>query len=184
MKKLTKERKKEFVEMLTDEIKTNNINLLVSFSGLSVPEMQQLRIELKESGCKMMVVKNTLLEKAYKNISYDEMCKEITGPVFVIWSKESDEIGVVKNLFNFKKKAGKIDIKAGIIGKKIFSSADLEIIGKLPGRKEIEARIVWNLKAPVVRIINSLKYPVTRIVQDFKQMAETKSKEVNQNPSP
>jgi len=174
MKKLTKERKKEFVEMLTDEIKANNISLLVSFSGLSVPEMQQLRIELKESGCKMMVVKNTLLEKAYKNVSYDEMCNDISGPIFVIWSKESDEIGIVKSLFGFKKKAGKIDIKAGVLGRKIFTSADLERIGRLPGRKELEAGIVWNLKAPIVRIINSLRYPATRVVQDFKQIAETK----------
>ena len=174
MKKLTKQRKKEFVDMLTEEIKANNINLLVSFSGLSVPEMQQLRIELKAAGCRMMVVKNTLLEKAYQNVSYDEMCKDISGPIFIIWSKESDEIGIVKNLFSFKKKAGKIDIKAGVLGKKIFTSADLEMIGKLPGRKEIEANIVWNLKAPIVRIINSLRYPVTRVVQDFKQIAETR----------
>jgi len=184
MKKLTKERKKEFVEMLTEEMKTNNINLLVGFSGLSVPQIQQLRAELKASGCKMMVVKNTLLMKAYQNISCDEMCKDISGPIFIIWSKETDEIGVVKNLFNFKKKNGKIDIKKGVMGKKFFSSTELESIGKLPGKKEIEAMIVWNLKAPVVRIINSLRYPVTRIVQDFKQIAETKGKDANQNPSP
>lgn len=174
MKKLTKQRKREFVEMLTEEIKGNNINLLVSFSGLSVSKMQQLRSELKEAGCKMMVVKNTLLEKAYQNVSYDEVCRDISGPIFIIWSKESDEIGVVKNLFSFKKRAGKIDIKAGILGNKILTSADLEKIGRLPGRKEIEAKIVWNLKAPIVRIINSLKYPVTRVVQDVRQIAETK----------
>ena len=68
MKKLTKEKKKEFVEILTDEIKANNINLLVSFSGLSVSEMQRLRGNLKEAGCNMRVVKKTLLEKAYKNV--------------------------------------------------------------------------------------------------------------------
>lgn len=174
MKKLTKARKKEFVEMLTDEIKENNINLLVSFSGLSVPEIQQLRTGLKESGCRMMVVKNTLLEKAYKNISYDEMCKEIKGPIFVIWSKATDEIGVVKALFDFKKKAGKIDIKVGLMGNRFFSSKELEIIGKLPGKKELEAKIVWSLKMPVLRIIGALKYPATRLIQDFIQIAETK----------
>jgi large subunit ribosomal protein L10 len=174
MKKLTKKRKEEFVEMLTDEIKGNNINLLVSFSGLSVPEMQQLRDRLRESGCRMMVVKNTLLEKAYKNMSYDEMCKGITGPIFVIWSKDSDEIGVVKNLFNFKKDAGKIDIRAGMVGKRFFSSEELEVLGKLPVRKELEAKVVWSLKVSFLRITGALRYPVTRLIQDFKQIAEIK----------
>lgn len=175
MKKLTRGKKKEFVEMLTEEIKGNNINLLVSFSKLSVPEMQQLRVGLKETGCKMMVVKNTLLEKAYQNANFDEVCKDIFGPLFIIWSKESDEIGIVKNLFNFKKKTGKIDIKAGILDKKIFTASELEKIQKLPSKKEIEARIVWNLRSPLMRIINSLRYPVIRVVQDFKQIAEDKT---------
>jgi len=174
MKKLTKERKKEFVEMLTDEIKANNINLLVGFSGLSVAEMQQLRGELKESGCKMKVVKNTLLEKAYHNINCDDMCKQIEGPVFMIWAKATDEISLVKNLYNFKKKAGKINIKAAFMDDRIFSSGDLELMGKLPGRKEIESKIVWSLKMPALRIVNSLKFPLMRLINDFNRIAETK----------
>ncbi len=174
MKNFTKEKKKEFVKIFTDEIKTHNINILVNFSGLSVPEMQQLRTDLKESGCRMMVIKNTLLEKAYKNTDYYEMCDGIRGPTFTVWSKEIDEIGVVKKLFDFKKKSGKIDIKAGLIGGRLFSSEELEIIGNLPGRKEIEAKIVWSLKMPVLKMVNALKYPVTRLIQDFKQIAETK----------
>jgi len=174
MKKLTKEKKKEFVEILTDEIKANNINLLVSFSGLSVSEMQQLRRNLKEAGCNMKVVKNTLLEKAYKNVKFDEMSEKIGGPVFIIWAKSDDEINVIKNLYEFKKKIGKIDVKAGFISDRILSSEELEMIGKLPGRKGLEAKIVWCLRLPAMRVVNSLKFPLMKLVNDINQIAETK----------
>jgi large subunit ribosomal protein L10 len=174
MKILTKEKKKEFMEMLANEIKTNDLNLLVRFTGLSVLEIQQLREELKGSGCKMMVVRNTLLSRVYKDISFDEMSDEIGGPMFIIWAKDMDEIGVVKALFKFKGKAGKIDIRAGIIDNKFFSSRDLEAIGKLPTKKEIEVKIVWGLKTPFLRLVYSLKYPVMRVIQDFKQIGESK----------
>jgi large subunit ribosomal protein L10 len=174
MKKLTKEKKKEFVEILTDEIKANNINLLVSFSGLSVSEMQQLRGNLKEAGCNMKVVKNTLLEKAYKNVKFDEMSEKIGGPVFIIWAKSDDEINVIRNLYEFKKKIGKIDVKAGFISDRILSPEELERIGKLPGRKGLEAKIVWCLRLPAMRVVNSLKFPLMKLVNDINQIAETK----------
>jgi len=174
MKKMTRERKKEFVDTLTNEIRKNNINLLVSFSGLSVGEMQQLREDLKETGCKMTVVKNTLLEKAYKNMNCDDMSKQITGPVFIIYAKSDDEIGVVKNLYEFKKRTGKINLRAGFISNRILSSEDLELIGKLPGRKGIQAKIVLSLRTPALRIVNSIKFPSMKLVSDLHQIAGTR----------
>jgi len=70
-----------------------------------------------------------------------------------------------------------MDIKAALVGNKLFSSAELLLIEKLPGKKEIEARIVWNLRMPIRRIVNVLNFPVVRVVRDFKQIAENKRKE-------
>ncbi|HOL22695.1 MAG TPA: 50S ribosomal protein L10, partial [bacterium] len=77
MKRLTKKKKEEFVEKMREEIQKNNLNLIVGFSGLSVSEMQKIREELKEKGCKMRVVKNTLLERVYQKINFEDMCKQI-----------------------------------------------------------------------------------------------------------
>jgi len=177
MKRLTKKRKEEFIEQMSEELQKTNINLIVGFSGLSVLEMQRIREELKEKGCKMRVVKNTLLERVYQKINCKDICKQIVGPVFIVWAKGDDEIGIVKKMYNFQKQFGKMDIKAALVGNKLFSSAELLLIEKLPGKKEIEARIVWNLRMPIRRIVNVLNFPVVRVVRDFKQIAENKRKE-------
>ncbi|MCM8777485.1 MAG: 50S ribosomal protein L10 [Candidatus Omnitrophica bacterium] len=177
MKRLTKKKKEEFVEKMSDEIQKNNLNLIVGFSGLSVPEMQKIREELKDKGCKMQVVKNTLLERIYQKINFGDICKHIGGPAFIIWANVDDEIDIVKKIYDFQKQFRKMDVKAALVGNKLFSSAELALIEKLPRKKEIQSQVVWILRMPVRRIINALNSPLLRVISDFKQIAENKRKE-------
>ncbi|HOK57165.1 MAG TPA: 50S ribosomal protein L10 [bacterium] len=86
MKKWTKKRKEEVVKKLTEEFKNSKINILGSFSNLTVSEMQKIRDSIKEFGGNVMVVKNNLIDIVFQNLSKDEVCKFISGPSFVIWS--------------------------------------------------------------------------------------------------
>ncbi|MDD5600781.1 MAG: 50S ribosomal protein L10 [Actinomycetota bacterium] len=183
MGRLTKKKKEEFVKQMSEDIKSNNLNFIIGFSGLSVPEIQQIREGLKEEGCKMRVVKNTLLERVYQKIGYEEMCKYIEGPAFIVWTNANDEIGVVKKIYNFKKQLGKIDVKAALVSNKLLSSKELSLIEKLPGKKEIEVKIVWCLKMPVIRIINALNFPALRVTNSIKQIANNKRKEIENGKS-
>lgn len=177
MKKLTKKKKEEIVERIIEEIKQNKCNFIIGFSGLTVQEIQQIREELKGEGCKMEVVKNTLLQRIYQRINQEDICRHIEGPTFIIEANPEDEISIVKKIYNFQKEIGKIDVKAALIGNKLYTSKELSIIEKLPRRKEIEAKIVWNLKMPMIRIINALNFPILRVINDLKQISENKRKE-------
>lgn len=174
MKKLTKEKKQELVSQITEDIKESSINLLVGFSGLSVIEMQGLRRELAELDCSMKVVKNTLLERTYADLDQKDVCKDLTGPVFLVWTKNNDEIGVLKKLLLFQKKTEKIELKKGLIYNKEFGSEELVSIGRLPDKKQMEAMIVYNIRMPLIRIINSLKFPAARLISDLNKIAENK----------
>ena len=56
--------KKKTVESLTELLKSSHSTVVVSYSGLSVSEVNQLRADLKKAGCKLSVQKNTLMKKA------------------------------------------------------------------------------------------------------------------------
>ncbi|MCS7181230.1 MAG: 50S ribosomal protein L10, partial [bacterium] len=94
MKKWTKKRKEQIVEKLTNEFKNSNINILGSFSNLTVLEMQKMRQMVKELGGNVMVLKNNLINIIFKNLSKDEACRFISGPTFVIWSRQENEIEI------------------------------------------------------------------------------------------
>ena len=175
MKKLIKEKKKELVSKLTDDIKESKINLLVGFSGLSVTEMQGLRNDLSGLGCSMKVVKNTLLEKIYENINLGHICTGLKGPIFIVWSKGNEEISVLKKLLLFKEEKQKIDFKIGIINNKIFDEMELIRIGRLSNKQQIDASVVFALRMPFIRIINALRFPATRIIHSLNYIVEKQS---------
>lgn len=172
---MKKDKKIDLVKMLTEELKLSKLNLLVNFSGLSVSEMQDLREQVNENG-KLMVVKNSLIERTLKDLGQNELCEYLEGPIFVVWTVEKDEMGIIKKLVGFKKRIGKIELKAGFLNGEIISTEEIESIGKLPGRKELEALVVSYIKMPVVRVINSLKYPAIKMVNVLNQIKEQKEK--------
>jgi len=172
---MKKNKKVELVKMLTEELKLSKLNILVNFSGLSVSEMQNLREQVKKNG-KLMVVKNSLIERTLKDLGQNELCEYLEGPVFVVWTIEKDEIGIIKKLIGFKKDIGKIELKAGFLGGEIISAEEIASIGELPGRKELETLVVSYIKMPVVRVINSLKYPAIKMLNVLNQIKEQKEK--------
>ncbi|MCM8804015.1 MAG: 50S ribosomal protein L10 [Candidatus Omnitrophica bacterium] len=174
MNKWTKKRKEEIVKKLTEEFKNSKINILSSFSGLSVFEMKKIRDSIKNVGGNIMVVKNNLIEIIFKNLSKDQACKFINGPTFVVWSNKENEIEIIKSLIDFQKNIGKIEIKGGVLNGEIIDNNKLTEIGKLPSKKELQSQILYLLKMPSIRLVNSMRGPIRKLVSILNQIKEKK----------
>ncbi|HOM26485.1 MAG TPA: 50S ribosomal protein L10 [bacterium] len=174
MKKWTKKRKEEVVKKLTEEFKNSKINILGSFSNLTVSEMQKIRDSIKEFGGNVMVVKNNLIDIVFQNLSKDEVCKFISGPSFVIWSSKENEIEIIKSVLNFQKDTGKIEIKGGLLNGEVIEKDKIDQIGKLPGKKELQGMVITMIKMPTVRLVNSIKSPMTKLINVLNQIKSKK----------
>lgn len=174
MKKWTKKKKEEMVKLLTEEFKNSKINILGTFSGLTVSEMQKMRESIKEVGGKLMVLKNRMVEIILKNLSKDEACKFINGQTFVIWSSQENEIEIIKSILKFKEQTGKIEINGGFIGTETLNREKIEQIGKLPGKRELQGKIVYLLQLPILRLINSLKGPIVKTINILNEIKTKK----------
>jgi large subunit ribosomal protein L10 len=174
MKKWTKKRKEQLVKKLTEEFKNSKINILGSFSNLTVLEMQKMRDNIREVGGNVMVLKNNLIDLIYQNLSKDEVCKFINGPSFVIWSSKENEIEIIKSVLSFQKDTGKIDIKGGVLNGEIIGKDKIDQLGKLPGKKELQGMVITMIKMPTIRLVNSLKSPITRVINVLNQIKSKK----------
>jgi len=177
MKIMNKTKKREIVDWLTEEFKNSTIIVLGNFSGLTVSEMQNLRQSVKERYGNLKVIKNSLIERAFNNLSQDECINYLEGPIFVIWTREGDEVEIIKDIYSFQKKTGKIKIKGGIVNNKTVDANFLEKLSKLPSIKEIQIKIIYNIKFPVIRVINSIRGPVVKIINIVNQIKEKKERE-------
>lgn len=174
MKKWTKNRKVQVVNILTEEFKKSKINIFSSFLNLKVSEMQKLREMISQQDGKMMVVKNNLVNIVFQNLNKNEVCKFLNGPVFIVWSDKEKEVEIIKSLLNFQKDTGKIEIKGGILNGEIIDRDKINEIGRLPGKKELQMQLIFTMRMPVIRTINALRGPVSKLVNILNQIKTKK----------
>ena len=83
--------KKEVVAKLNDVLKASHTTVVVSYSALSVAEVNQLRIDLKKAGAKLSVHKNTLMKKAVDEDGLSELDDLFKGPSALVTAEEAGD---------------------------------------------------------------------------------------------
>lgn len=122
------------------------ITVLTDFKGMTVEEMTELRVKLRDKQVDYVVVKNTLARIAFTGGPHDvlkEKFKEHTGVAFGF----DDPVVAAKTLADFAKGSKKFSVKSGSLEGKLLSEPELVALSKLPGKPEMLAMMLGTLNA-------------------------------------
>lgn len=147
--------KETLVQGLTEKIKKNNGMVLTEYQGLTVAEISELRAKLRPVKCEYRVIKNTLSRIALKNAGIENFVQYFEGPT-AIAIENGDPVATTKILLDFSKEHAKLKLKAGLLGDKVLSPADLKALASLPSREVMLARLLGTMKAPISGLVNVL----------------------------
>ena len=171
---MRKSEKPEFVDKLSDELKSATSVVLVNYSGLTVKLQQELKKRLKPTGAKMSVVKNTLLKRAGASAKVDEKALEDTvlaGPTALIVGKD-DPIAPLQVIYKFAKEFEIPQLKVGIVEGNFQDKASLETLAKLPGKEVLLGQAVGAIAAPMYGIVGVLQGNLQKLIYILKSKAE------------
>lgn len=172
--------KAEAVAELKKELEVTPNFILVSFSGLTVKNMEELRKELRSSGSKMKVIKNNLFLRALKESS-NHSSREIKfgpdykGPLAAIFSDENLP-SIAKLCKDFKKKNEVFDMKAGYFSGEVLDAKGVESIAGLPSREELLSIIARGLNTPATQIASGINQVMASLARGIKAVAEKNGK--------
>lgn len=123
--------------------------VITDFRGLNVEKINMLRSEFRKADVEYRVVKNTLVKLAIKDQKYGEAVSEfLQGPTAIAWSYE-DPVSPAKIIANFAKDNEKLKIKGGVIEDgTVLDAAGIEKLSKMPGKAEIQAKLLATFMAP------------------------------------
>jgi len=172
---MTRSDKEKLLRELLEEFSASKMLVFAEFSGLSVKEMEKIRKEIKHFSCRLRVLKNSLVKKAFQTMEKNDASHFLDGPHLVVWSRTGDEVEVLRNLAAFAKNSGKVSLKFGILNDEIVDAGFLEALSRLPSKKALQARAVGSLVSPLVRLTGALRYPVTRCVLCLKELEKQRS---------
>jgi large subunit ribosomal protein L10 len=155
----TKKQKEKIIEKFKQNLEKQKSMVFVDFRGLSVPEISDLKRELKKLGAKFLVIKKTLFKIASKDVDKElsEKIEDLEGQPAVVFSFE-DEIAAAKSVYNFAKKNEKLKILGGFF-EKLFRDKETTIqFAQIPSKAELVARLVGSFKSPILKLDNALIY--------------------------
>lgn len=163
---ITKQKKATILSQLGDVMKQTASGVFVSFKGLTVSEVNELRAELKKESVKYQVVKKTLLKRALndKNLSGD--MPSLDGEVAFAYLADGDDLTApARALQSFVKKfKEKLAFLGGFIDGKYLSQDETKVVALIPG--------VQTLRGMFANVINS---PRARFAVALSEVAKTKN---------
>jgi large subunit ribosomal protein L10 len=129
--------------------------IVVDYKGLNVPQVTELRRQLRTAKASYRVVKNTLAKRALKNTSFAPLEKHFKGTTAVAYTK-SDAVALAKTLTTFMKGAPALSIKAAVVQGRAIQPAEVNDLAALPGKPELYAKLLFLLQAPMVQLVSVL----------------------------
>lgn len=140
--------KQEEVKKIAEKMSNAKSVIVTEYSGLTVEQTQNLRRQLREEGCEMLVVKNNISKRAAKSLGYDDLSVDFKGPSGVVFAFE-ESVAAARILYNFAKKNKKIVIKSGVVDGDFYQPAQIKEIASLPNKDTLLAMLASQLYAPL-----------------------------------
>ncbi|MBU4299562.1 50S ribosomal protein L10 [Patescibacteria group bacterium] len=153
---LTKEQKQKILEDLKEKLDKQKAMIFADFTGLKVKDFSNLRKKLKKEGSELKVAKKTLFGLAFKNAGFEIPLKKMKGEIAAVFGY-GDELAAAKTVYQFTETNKNLKILGGIFEQKFIAAEKLIELAKLPTKKELLARLVWSISAPISNFVYVLQ---------------------------
>jgi large subunit ribosomal protein L10 len=143
------------LQRLETAFKGSDSAIIVDYKGLNVPQVTELRRQLRTVKASYRVVKNTLARRALKGTPFQPLEKFFQGTTAVAYTA-TDPVALAKTLTTFLKGAPALKIKAAVVQGRAVQPAEVTELAALPGKPELYAKLLFVLQAPMVQIVSVL----------------------------
>ncbi len=153
---MKKEVKDTIITALGEQLRQYPHFYLVDVTGLNAEETSNLRRKCFKSEIKMVVVKNTLLHKAFEasDIDYEPLYGTLKGNTAVMFANVAN---VPAKLLKEYAKAGVPALKGAYAEEGIYIGADkLDELSAIKSKSELIADVVALLQSPIKNVISGL----------------------------
>ncbi len=137
--------------------------LLTEYRGLSVPQLAELRKQLKAVAAEYRVVKNRLARIALEGSPLEGLRARLTGPTGLVIVRR-DPVAVAKALTTFVRTNPALTLKAGVIDGQVLEPRELRAVAELPSREALRGQLVGAIQGPLAVLVGLLTAPPRELV--------------------
>ena len=169
-----KNAKQQVVNEIKEKFQRAEAVVLVDYRGLNVAEVTEPRKRVREAGADYKGYKNSLMTRALTELGMEELIPYLTGPNAVALGY-GDPVVPAKIISEFAKDHDKLEVKAGMISRKVIGAEGVKSLANLPSKEVLVAQALGGLNAPITGFVNVLQGNIRNLVYALNAIAEKKT---------
>ncbi|MDX1514164.1 MAG: 50S ribosomal protein L10 [Gammaproteobacteria bacterium] len=170
---LTLESKKAVVAEVHEVASAAHSAVAAEYIGLTVAQMTDLRVQARNSGVYLRVVRNTLARRALENTDFACMRDGLAGPLVLAFSREEPS-AAARVIKEFSKSNDKLVVKLVSVDGRLLGPEGLEKLASLPTRDEAIAQLMSVMQAPIATFVRTLAEPYAMLVRTIGAIRDQK----------
>jgi large subunit ribosomal protein L10 len=162
---MKRDQKEQVVDELTQRLKAAETLLVADYRGLTMPQIDELRTRLIESGARFTVVKNTLTRRAAEAAGADALLTLLDGPSAIAFLEaDGDMVAAAKALATSARETNVLEIRGGVMQGRAMTAAEVENLATLPPEDVLRGQVLGAIVAPLTSLAGLLNAPLQNLV--------------------
>ena len=168
-----REQKAEAISEFSEGIGKATNAFVLDFKGITVPQVTELRKQVRETGSQYVVIKNTLALIAVKDSPLQKITGTFSGMTAVAYNT-TDAVALAKVLTKFAKDVPAVQFKAALLGGQIVPATEIQNIANLPSREELVSKLLFLLQSPIRGLVTVLAANIRNLAVVIDQVRKQK----------
>lgn len=159
-----RQEKQLLLNEIKDKIGSSKTLVLAQYQNLDPNNSADFRTNLADAGAELEVVKKRMLIKAaeYAGIALNTF--DMRGHIAVVFTNQ-DPIPATKVIYKFCQENEKnVEVVGGYFEGEVCSATDVKQISQLPNKKEMQARLLAVLEAPMSQMLSVVQSLLTSVI--------------------
>ena len=174
---MSKTERQATVESLAEQLRGSPNVFLTDFTGLNVLRMTELRRRLRAAGVQYVVVKNTLVQRAFAATGVSALDEHLAGPTGLVLSG-TDPLAGARVLAEFAREFERPAIKIGLVDGKPVTAEQVKRLASLPPREVLLSQLAGYIQAPMAQFagaMNGLLYQMVGALEALRSQRSAAS---------
>ena len=171
---LSRQKKEATVQEVSELLSKSKLTVFAHYQGTPVQAMQELRVQSRDSGTKVQVIKNRLFKQAMAaNTNLKEVDAGVLKGQLLYAFNESDEVAPAQNLAEFAKTNPQIEFVGAITADgQLLAAEDVKKLASLPNKDQLRAHLIATISSPFTGVASVLAGNVRGVLNVLNARAE------------
>ncbi len=171
---MNRDEKSAIVSDLNESFSRVKFTVVADYCGLTVSELQKIRIELRNCDSEIRIAKNTLLRRAVTQTDSEVLSSDFTGTTAVVMAY-NDPVAPAKALAKFAEDHEKFIIRSAALEGEKLTMDELIALSKLPSKEVLLGQflsVLNNVPTGLVRVLSGVPRTFLYGLQAIKDQKE------------